>query len=237
MKVRGKHVILSLVLLVTGFIIALSYQFANEHQDTNPISQRQWRHEDELRNNIILEQAVNRNLQEDLRGYQAQLREIEAEIADLTEEQEVRVASLIEDLDRLRKIVGTVKVNGPGVEVTLADNSYVPDGANPNDYIVHEEHVHKVVQELLVAGAEAVAINGHRLSHNSFIQCIGPVIYIDGHTSYAPFVVTAIGDSLSLEGSMTLPGGVRDQLVNDLIEVRVQQKNEVIMEPYLSESR
>ncbi|WP_209125814.1 DUF881 domain-containing protein [Alkalihalobacillus sp. BA299] len=237
MKVNGKHVILSLVLLVTGFILAVSYQFANEHQDSNPISQRQWRHEDELRNNIILEQAVNRNLQEELRGYQSQLREIEAKIADLTEEQEVRVASLIEDLDRLRKIVGTVKVKGPGVEVTLSDSSYVPDGANPNDYIVHEEQIHKVVQELLVAGAEAVAINGYRLSRNSFIQCIGPVIYIDGITSYAPFVITAIGDPLSLEGSMTLPGGVRDQLVNDLIEVRLQQKSDITMEPYLSESR
>lgn len=237
MKVNGKHVILSLVLLVTGFILALSYQFAKEHQDTNPVSQRQWRHEDELRNNIILEQAVNRNLQEDLRGYQSQLREIEEQITDLTEEQEVRVASLIEDLERLRKLVGTVKVKGPGIEVMLSDSSYVPDGANPNDYIVHEEQIQKVVQELLVAGAEAVAINGYRLSSNSYIQCIGPVIYIDGHTSYAPFVITAIGDPLNLEGSMTLPGGVRDQLLNDLIEVRMQQKNEIIMEPYLSESR
>ena len=235
MKVKGKHVLLSFVMLVTGFIVALSYQFANENEETGYASERQWRHEDELRNNIIVEQALNRNLQEDLRAYKAQLREIESEISELDEEMEFKTANLVEDIEKLRKIVGSVKVSGPGVEVSLSDHSYLPDGANPNDYIVHEQHIHKVVHELFVAGAEAVAVNGYRLSHQSFIQCVGPVISIDGNTSYAPFVVSAIGDATQLEAALNIYGGVKDQLVNDDIEIRILKKEEIIMDPYLAE--
>lgn len=233
-RVNGRHVIYSFILLLTGFIVALSYQFANESEQ-NAVNQSQWRHEDELRNKIIVEQAVNRNLQEDLRAYQAQIREIEQQIAELDEQQEVRLANYIDDIDRLRKVVGAVKVKGPGVEVTLSDYSYFPEGANPNDYIVHEHHIHKVVQELLVAGAEAISINGFRISQNSFIQCVGPVINIDRNTSYAPFVISAIGEPSKLDKSLNIYGGIKDQLVNDLIEVRIQQKEEIIMEPLLTE--
>lgn len=233
MKVKGKHVLLSLVLLVTGFMLAFSYQFTK--QNDTPITERQWRHEDELRNKIILEQAVNLNLEQDLREKQRELREIEEEITSLDAEQEIRVANLVEDLDRLRKAVGAVTVKGPGVEVSLEDSSYVPDGANPNNYIVHEHHIQKVVDELLVAGAEAIAINGYRLSNSSYIQCVGPVIKIDGNTSYAPFVISAIGDPNILNEALNLYGGVKDQLVNDYIDFKVQQKNELVMEPLLRE--
>lgn len=236
MKVKGKHVILSLVLLVTGFIITFSIQFTKEHRDESELTHRQWRQEDELRNKIIVQQVVNQNLQEELKGLQTRLMTIEAEIAELESEKEVRLKNLIEDIERLRKVVGTVAVKGPGVEVSLSDYSYVPDGANPNDYIVHDRHVQKVVDELLVAGAEAIAINGYRISQSSFIQCIGPVINIDGNTSYAPFTISAIGEAEKLVESLNMYGGVKDQLVSDQIEVKIQQKSEIILNPFLSES-
>ncbi|MGO4887870.1 DUF881 domain-containing protein [Anaerobacillus sp. MEB173] len=231
MKVKGNHVILSFVLIVTGFIIALSYQFANESQNNNTITERQWKKEDELRNQVLNQQALNRNLQEELRAIQTQVRELEEEIA----EHETTYFNLVEDLEKLRMISGQVKVSGPGLEVTLTDYSYVPHDENPNNYIVHEQHIQKVVHELLVTGAEAIAINGHRINHQSYIQCIGPVIRIDGNTSFAPFVISAIGDSDKLEAALNLVGGIKDQLVNDQIEVRIEKKEGIILDPYLTE--
>jgi uncharacterized protein YlxW (UPF0749 family) len=236
LKVKGKHVILSFVLLVTGFILALSYELTNERQaELTPGYERQWRHEDELRNQISNLQERNQELQEELREYQTEVRLLEDEIASESAEQELRTTNLIEDLDRLRKVVGNVPVKGPGLEVSLEDASYVPEGSNPNDYIVHEIHVQKVVHELFVAGAEAIAINGHRISHKSYIQCAGPVIIIDGNTSYAPFVVTAIGDGEKFEQAISLVGGVKDQLLNDGISIRIQQQGLIELDPYLTE--
>ncbi|NEU29460.1 DUF881 domain-containing protein [bacterium LRH843] len=236
MKVNGKHIILAFVLLLTGFIFAVNYQLANEERSQYmPGFERQWEYEDELRHQINMEQLALQELQDDLQLYQAQVRELETSLATLDEEQEAKSKNLLEDLDRLRKIVGQVKVKGSGIEITLEDSSYLPDGANPNDYIVHEIHLQRVAQELFVAGAEAIAINGFRLSHSSYIQCVGPVIRVDGNTSSAPFIITAIGDSEHLEAALTLYGGVRDQLVNDEISVRIQKRETISIDPHLVE--
>ena len=104
---------------------------------------------------------------------------------------------------------------------------------NINDYLVHEQHVFKVINELYISGAAAVAVNGQRLNHNSYIVCNGPVITVDGQQYPAPFVITAIGDINVLEASLNLAGGVKDQLVNENIIFTILKQNEVVMEPYL----
>lgn len=232
MKVKGNHVIFALVLLVTGFIFTKSYQLSHE-KESQSISAPQWRAEDELRNEILIEQEKNRELAEELRSIQLQINQIEETIA----EQERTYFNLVEDLDKLRMITGDVKVKGEGVSLTLHDAKYVQDVENPNDYIVHEQHIQMVVDELLVTGAEAIAINGHRINHKTYIQCVGPVIEIDGEVSFAPFEITAIGDKETLYSSLNMSGGVIDLLLSDNIEVKIQKQNEIIFDPYYSESR
>ncbi|MBU9712425.1 DUF881 domain-containing protein [Evansella tamaricis] len=231
MRVKGSHVIFSLVLLITGFILALSYQFASESNSApNQMSNSQWREEDQLRNQVLLEQSINRSLAEELRDIQNQIKDIEEEAAN----QERTYYNLVEDLDRLRMITGFVGVTGEGLSVTLSDADYV-EGENPNNYIVHEQHLQLLIDELLVTGAEAIAINGYRLNHQSYIHCIGPVIEIDGNISFAPFEVTAIGDSDTLNEAINMVGGVKDRLLSDNIEVRVEKMNAIILDPYFSE--
>ncbi|MCD8500620.1 MAG: DUF881 domain-containing protein [Bacillaceae bacterium] len=220
MRVKGKHVVFSFVMFVTGFIIALSYQFANPEDTRTVITEGQWKKEDSLRNEVLVQQSVNRNLSEELRAIQAEIKAIEEEIAN----QERAYFNLVEDLEKLRMVTGAVGIQGAGIEITLTDAEYVPDGENPNFYIVHEAHIQKVVHELLVTQAEAIAINGQRISHRSYIQCVGPVIRVDGVTSFAPFTVTAIGDSDKLHDALNLPGGIKDQLISDQIEVKIEKK-------------
>ncbi|WP_326938308.1 DUF881 domain-containing protein [Alkalihalobacillus alcalophilus] len=237
LKVRGKHVILSFVLFVSGFIIALSYQITYERQaSTGQEVETQWRYEDDLREQIVETETSNYELQQEILELQAEVRELEEEFANLSVEEEVRNKNLIDDIERLRKIAGTVPVNGPGIEISLEDAEYMPTGTNPNDYIVHEAHVQQVIDELLVSQAEAVAINGYRLTNQSFIKCVGPVILVDGQASAAPFTITAIGDPETLLASLDILGGVKDQLVNEGITVRIQKKNQIELSPYLSES-
>lgn len=237
MKVKGKHIVLSFVLLVTGFIVALSYELTSERASSLlPGYERQWEHEDTLRQEVMIESEKNKQLQEQLQRLQANVRELEEEIASVTHEQEVRANNILEDVDRLRKIVGQVKVKGPGIEVSLEDAEYFPDGENPNNYIVHEQHIQSVIDELLVAGAEAIAINGQRITNQSYIQCIGPVIMIDGYSYPAPFTISAIGDSSHLESALLLYGGVHHQLVAEGITVRIQPKDTITLNPHLSES-
>ncbi|MGP4080327.1 DUF881 domain-containing protein [Pseudalkalibacillus sp. R45] len=228
MKVRGKYAIYSLVLLVTGFMIAFSYQYTKEEriQPTND----QWKREDQLRSSILSIQRENRKLQSELEEAQKKVSDMEDNIA----EQEKRSFNFVEEIKKLRKVVGQVPVEGQGISVSLEDSSYIPDAENPNDYIVHEEHIRMVIHELYVTGAEAVAINGQRISHTSNIACVGPVVSVDGVKHPAPFVITAIGDPDIFSNSLNLTGNTTDQLVNDGVQVRIQKESSIEIPPFIA---
>ncbi|MCF6410473.1 DUF881 domain-containing protein [Pseudalkalibacillus salsuginis] len=228
MKVRGKHAIYSLILLVTGFMIAFSYQYTKEErkQPTND----QWKREDQLRSSILSIQRENRNLQRELEAAQKKVSEMEEEIAD----KEKRSFNFVEEIKKLRKVVGQVAVEGQGISVSLEDSSYIPDTENPNDYIVHEEHIRMVIHELYVTGAEAVAINGQRISNTTHIDCVGPVVSVDGVKHPAPFVITAIGDPEVFSNSLNLTGNITDQLVNDGVQVRIQKETSIEIPPFIA---
>ncbi|WP_234293160.1 DUF881 domain-containing protein [Fictibacillus sp. FJAT-27399] len=227
MKPTGKYVFFSIIMLVTGFFLSYSYQITKKEAATHETNS-QWKQEDGLRSGILRTQKTNRKLNGELKKIQLQIQKRENKLAD----QEKKSYNLVEDLKKMRKVVGSVKVKGPGIEVTLSDSSYVPDGENPNNYIVHEEHIRSVIYEMLVSGAEAVAVNGQRISHSSYITCVGPVVSVDGNQYPAPFTITAIGDKSIMEKSLNL--SVVNDLVNDGIEVRVATKDGITMDPYLS---
>ena len=228
MKVKGKHAVLSLVFLFLGFLIAFSYNVTKKKSDEVTLY-KGWEQEYELREELIVQEEKNRELQQQIISIQEEITKIENSMAD---EEEVSL-ELAEEAEKYRMFLGKVKVEGPGVIVTLADGEYDSSQYNINDYIVHEHHVFKVINELYVSGAEAVSINGQRLKHDSYIVCNGPVITVDGKQHPAPFVISAIGETDVLETSLLLTGGVRDQLVNENIIFSIEKKDIIEFEPII----
>ncbi len=211
-------------------MISFSYQFTKSgNEDEKPITDRQWEREYEYRNALISQEETNRKLQQELFEKQEKVREVEENLGN----QEQVLFNLVEDVEKYRMYVGEVKVKGKGIEVTLEDASYVPTESNVNNYIVHEGHIQNVINELMISGANAIAINGQRIFHDSYILCIGPVISVDGTQHPAPFVVSAIGDSEVLDAALNINGGVKDQLVNDNIKVKIEKHQEISLETKL----
>jgi uncharacterized protein YlxW (UPF0749 family) len=209
-------------------MVSYSYQFT-KRESANQISSRQWTNEYQYRKMLIEQEQLNRELQEELFEKQKRVREVEEAFAN----EENILFNLVEDVEKLRMYTGKIAVRGKGVEVTLADASYIPNEENVNNYIVHESHVFNVVNELYISGASAIAINGQRLAKDSYISCNGPVITIDGKQFPAPFIITAIGDPDVLYPALNIAGGVKDQLVEDNIVVKMAKKDEIILEPVI----
>ncbi|MED4202672.1 DUF881 domain-containing protein [Neobacillus mesonae] len=229
MKVKGNHLILSLVSLVLGFIIAFSYHLTQIENEKPKLSDKQYEQTLALRNQLIEQEETNRKLQLELKQKQDKVQKNEK---DLAKEAQV-FSNLAEDTEKYRLFTGKVKVKGNGVMVTLSDGAYNPKEDNVNNYLVHEHHVFKVITELYISGAAAVAINGQRLTSHSYIVCNGPVITVDGVPYPAPFVITAIGDPDVLSSSLNLTGGVKDQLVNDNIIFKLEKADNIIFDPIL----
>lgn len=229
-KVNSNRVILSIVSLVLGFMVAFSFRVTQDESDNGKgLTNKQWEQHLNLRNELIDQEEKNRELQKELNAKQEKVRNIET---NLSKEAQV-FFNMAEDADKYRMYLGKVKVSGKGVKVTLADGEYNPDEENINNYLVHEHHVFKVINELYISGAAAIAVNGQRISHNSYVLCTGPVITVDGYQHPAPFEITAIGDPNVLSSALNITGGIKDQLVNDQIVFTLEEMDEIKMEPIL----
>lgn len=216
------------VFTVTGFLLAYAYKLAQENE---PIYSSEFAQREAYRTELIEQQERNKELAEEVRMLHDEIRKHEQQLAkqEQGEQQHATTARA------LRQIIGDVAVQGQGVRIMLEDREYDPAHHNPNDYIVHEGHVFNVLNELKLAGAQAISVNGKRLRANSYIYCNGPVIVVDGEEFAAPFVIEAIGESYTLEEALRLEGGVLQQLVQDQLVVTLEQVNLLALDAAIGE--
>lgn len=122
------------------------------------------------------------------------------QVADLSTRvapRSTRLQALTKDGDALAAAAGTTPVRGPAVSVTLDDSpmtsDQLPDWADVNDIVVHQQDVQAVVNALWRGGAEAMMIQDQRLIATSAVRCVGNTLILQGRVYSPPFVVNAIG--------------------------------------------
>jgi uncharacterized protein YlxW (UPF0749 family) len=93
-------------------------------------------------------------------------------------------------LSRLGVVTGSVAVTGPGVKVVVDDNP----NARSDTQRVLDEDLQKLANALWVSGAEAISVNGQRLSALSAIRGAGDAITVNFKSLSAPYTVLAIGN-------------------------------------------
>lgn len=231
-KKRGRHILFSVVFLVLGFILAFSYRTLGMHDEKDNVQSASLLNEEKYREDLISQQERNKELTDEIATKQEEIREYERSFSTREENH----AGLVEEAQDLRLLLGVIPAVGQGVKITLKDADYDPVEHNPNDYIVHESHVFRVINELKISGAQGLAINGQRITSNSYIKCTGPVITVDGRTFPAPFIIEAIGDMNVLSSSLYLKGGVIDSLISDNIVVTTEQLKDIQLTALRTES-
>lgn len=99
-------------------------------------------------------------------------------------------SGLLRQLDLLRVRTGIAPVRGPGVEVVVDDKP----GATDEREKVLDVDLQKLVNGLWQAGAEAISINGERLTVLSAIRHASNAITVNFRSLRPPYRVLAIGD-------------------------------------------
>lgn len=144
------------------------------------------------------------------------LRIVEQQRDDLAKEIERLQANNSDDaleteVERLKEFAGEVPLEGKGIQLILDDSKVTAQvGENPNLYIIHDDDLLRVINELRAAGAEAISINGERLVSTSEIRCAGPTLSVNNNRSAPPYVILAIGNPSNLASALKLRGGVLD---------------------------
>lgn len=114
------------------------------------------------------------------------------------------------ELETLRIALGLKAMRGPGVVVRVADPKTQPQGSPP--VVVSYQDIVAVVNELWAAGAEAIAVNGQRLTATTGLSQVGGTVVVNLQRLTGPFDITAIGDPATLEGALNIRGGLLDGL-------------------------
>ena len=155
---------------------------------------------------------------------QARVGRLEASLSQLQRENDRLAGLLDEDVEETRRVgvrTGYVAVTGPGVRFTVAN----PPGVDPAD-AVRDEDLALLVNGLWTAGAEAVAINGQRLTALSYIQNSGRAINVNSRPLLPPYVVEAIGDNRTMQARfMESPSGARFSDLARVLGFEVERQN------------
>jgi uncharacterized protein YlxW (UPF0749 family) len=110
--------------------------------------------------------------------------------------------------DRLALAAGLVPLRGPSVTVALDDADKADQqrdlaaGATPDDLVIHQQDVQGVVNALWVGGAEGLTIMGQRVVSTTAVRCVGNTLLLHGRTFGPPFVITAVGNPVSLRRAL-----------------------------------
>ncbi len=142
---------------------------------------------------------------------------------------------LNDEIEDLQVLAGLTELKGSGVIVTLDDtraiNQIAADAGyyDPNVFVIHDSDILLVINELRAAGSEAISINGQRITANTEIRCVGPVIQINGIRLTAPFKISAIGAPETLASSLKLRGGIVDQIAQANIDVIIEKSDLIVI--------
>ncbi len=153
------------------------------------------------------------------------------QVRELSQASESETAS--KEIMNVRMGAGVIALNGPGVVITIDDSKRpTKPGENANLYLIHDDDILKVINEMWAAGSEAISINEQRLIASSEIRCAGPTLSVNNTRYSPPYEIRAIGDPTTLENALKMRGGVVETLQFWGIQVSIKKQDVVTIPAY-----
>ena len=131
-------------------------------------------------------------------------RELEQQLARAQQQALPAGGAVTKRLDLELLAAGATPVSGPGVTVTLREPKKQSGGTSAGrggatsigaTHILTDRDVRSVVNELWRDGAEAIAVNGVRLTPTSAIRFACQAVLVDFKAISAPYRISAVGDA------------------------------------------
>lgn len=140
---------------------------------------------------ILLRQRHTTSLEQDLAGLRLEMESRQSEaLSGQWPGQAIRASVL-----QLESLAGLTEMEGPGVVVALSDaEGYETSSVDRSSVTVQDLDIQEVVNALWDCGAEAVEINGERLTGLSAIRAAGGTVLVNFQIVSSPYRIVALGD-------------------------------------------
>ncbi len=127
-----------------------------------------------------------------------------AEYENQMENEEDSTKLLEKELNEAKMYLGTTNVVGEGIIIELSDTTAKE---------IESYDLINLVNELKLAGAEAISINDNRvIATTDIVDISSKYIMMNGKRISGPYIIKAIGDKKYLESGITLKNGYVDEI-------------------------
>jgi len=220
MQSSGKKFIIFIVFLILGVVLALQFRstlYAKKIKSQSELNLEELRAqiEEETNTSNILKAQID-----EIMTYNEIL--IEEYLADQSNDK------LSIEWERNRLLAGLTDVKGPGIVIVLDDATPGKVDFVSDTLLVHDQDIKVILNELKAAGAQAISINGERITAVSEQVCVGPSILINKDRHSAPYEINAIGDPDVLYNAIVNSEHVQ-LMIRDNIKVEIKKTKEVIV--------
>lgn len=221
MKKVTSQISIAIVCVLLGFLIthqfkSLTKKSENNYDKSDMITQIEGlkKQKDEL-------EKTNKSLNEKLN-----------KLEDAATEEGKSGIEVKNSLNNSRMILGLSDVEGPGVEINISPKKSLFGSNEGGTSLVSEDEIVHIVNLLRFTRAEAISINGYRITPQTGIKNSKNYIWIGTAGQISPeqkITIKAIGDKARLKVALNFPGGL-DYGALQNYDCSVEEKDTVSIE-------
>lgn len=212
--------------ILTGFFITISINLDNKSTNIS-LNAIEYKNAIEQRNKLYgeIESIKKQNIE-----YKDKIKKYDVDTPNKTKE---LVDDMKSQLIEYSRLSGFADTKGQGLVIKVQDGDI--DKVLDTQFeilrkIFHEDDMALILNEVRKAGAEAIAVNNHRILQNTGASCNWAYIGFDDETrESAPFYIYAIGNPKEMKASLLADNSHIQSLILRKIKVEIEEKNDIII--------
>lgn len=207
-------IIIGIMCFILLYVMFMQFRVVNETDITSLRTKR----DSELREELETWQSRYEDTSNQLEQAKANLDEYKNKIDDSQAAAEL----LDKELKQAELNLGKTDVKGAGVVITLEDA----------DVEVDAEDLIKLMNELKRAEAEAISVNGQRITNLTEFADVDSYVVVNGTRLSSTFTIQVIGNQKYLESGLTAKGGYVDTQISEGKKVSLAENNDITITKY-----
>ncbi|WP_297434999.1 DUF881 domain-containing protein [uncultured Clostridium sp.] len=217
-----KKILILILAVISGFIVSMGFNI-NRRGEVIGVNEYEELYEERTKilSKIGVLERENKELNEKIDVY---------EEGKSDEDETARIIE--EELKINRMLIGEDKVAGEGVIIKLEDGFKTLNNKQIDSFIrrqrtIHNNDIVDILNDIKIAGGEAISINDRRIILKSSVYCAGQFLVIDGYKTPSPFYIKVLGDSEMLEESLMADNSSIKKLINREIKIDINREKNI----------
>ena len=227
MKINKGKIFILLASVFTGFLIVNSIDLGEVTKSITSLNAVDYKKAVEERNQLY----------KDIDNLKSQNIDYRYQISKYDDNDPEKSEKLIEDMKAqlidYGALSGISSIKGPGLVIKIEDgniNKLLDTEIQIYRKMLHENDMALVLNDIRNAGAQAIAIDDHRILPNTGVSCYWAFIgFEDESTTSNPFYIYVIGNPEEMKAALLAENGVIQGLLLREIKVEIEEKDEIIL--------